>query len=476
MRMTGLRGLTGGEGMGERAAMRKDWALIALVICLCFLLSSTGYLSWLYHAMSLPLPVSVEFLTMVCGYLMQAAGLALYLFVLRKPTQDNTWQLLLFALTAHLLVLAPATLSTSSSLVLVCGCLANVFYGLIQGYYLELLCTHVGAEHRGTAFGCGYGASTLLTWLLSLPVGGALARGVPCLACCLAMSIGVVVLTRPAKATSDNEERAPELDAQPQSPDRVTLSLVCAAIVLGSLVKTAGFAFPAADLGNGVNLEFSRLLYGMGLVAAGLASDRDRRFGLVLCGLSLVMPFLMLALSGAGTSGIPLWVLGYLLTGIYVLFGVLLTVDLAAEAGLPYLAGSGMLLRHVGDALGTSLHLVLADKPVALIVVTAVLFVATAMVFLQLYLHMFAPKPEPEPVSSEQQERTQFERFAAAHGLSARERDVLRLVLAEKTNAEIAGELFVSERTVKFHMTNLLKKTGCKTRLEILSCYAEETA
>ena len=47
---------------------------------------------------------------------------------------------------------------------------------------------------------------------------------------------------------------------------------------------------------------------------------------------NFIMPFLMLALSGAGASGIPLWVLGYLLTGIYVLFGVLLTVDLAAEA------------------------------------------------------------------------------------------------------------------------------------------------
>ena len=49
---------------------------------------------------------------------------------------------------------------------------------------------------------------------------------------------------------------------------------------------------------------------------------------------------------------------------------------------------------------------------------------------------------------------------------------MLRLVLAEKTNAEIAGELVVSERTVKFHMTNLLKKTGCKGRLEILAKYA----
>jgi DNA-binding NarL/FixJ family response regulator len=49
-------------------------------------------------------------------------------------------------------------------------------------------------------------------------------------------------------------------------------------------------------------------------------------------------------------------------------------------------------------------------------------------------------------------------------GLTAREADVLRLVAAGKTNREIAGELFISERTVARHMQNMFVKLGVSTR------------
>lgn len=65
-----------------------------------------------------------------------------------------------------------------------------------------------------------------------------------------------------------------------------------------------------------------------------------------------------------------------------------------------------------------------------------------------------------------------FEDFAIQHDLSARERAVLRLALAERSNAEIAQTLFVSESTIKYHMHNLLKKTGCKSRVDLMARYA----
>ena len=68
-----------------------------------------------------------------------------------------------------------------------------------------------------------------------------------------------------------------------------------------------------------------------------------------------------------------------------------------------------------------------------------------------------------------------FGEFCERYTLSTHEREVLRLVLAERTNAEVAGELFVTEGTVKFHVHNLLKKTGCKNRLELMAKYARET-
>jgi DNA-binding NarL/FixJ family response regulator len=45
-------------------------------------------------------------------------------------------------------------------------------------------------------------------------------------------------------------------------------------------------------------------------------------------------------------------------------------------------------------------------------------------------------------------------------GLSERERDVLRLVAQGQSNAEIAEELSLSERTVERHLSNVYTKVG----------------
>lgn len=52
----------------------------------------------------------------------------------------------------------------------------------------------------------------------------------------------------------------------------------------------------------------------------------------------------------------------------------------------------------------------------------------------------------------------------AAHPLSARELEVLRLVAAGKSNRTIAGELFISERTVERHVSNILSKLDLPSR------------
>ena len=76
----------------------------------------------------------------------------------------------------------------------------------------------------------------------------------------------------------------------------------------------------------------------------------------------------------------------------------------------------------------------------------------------------------PEAVR-EKSEQEVFEGFAMQHDLSAREKDVLRLLLLERTNTEIAQALFVSESTIKYHVHNLLQKTGARTRQDLVRRY-----
>lgn len=51
------------------------------------------------------------------------------------------------------------------------------------------------------------------------------------------------------------------------------------------------------------------------------------------------------------------------------------------------------------------------------------------------------------------------------------ERRVLELLCAGKVNKEIASALGVSVRTAKFHVANLLVKSGCKNRSELTMNY-----
>ena len=59
------------------------------------------------------------------------------------------------------------------------------------------------------------------------------------------------------------------------------------------------------------------------------------------------------------------------------------------------------------------------------------------------------------------------------HGISQRESEVLINLLMGLSNPEISEKLYISENTVKFHMRNILKKTGCTKRSEVISLYRE---
>jgi DNA-binding NarL/FixJ family response regulator len=51
-------------------------------------------------------------------------------------------------------------------------------------------------------------------------------------------------------------------------------------------------------------------------------------------------------------------------------------------------------------------------------------------------------------------------------GLTSRERDVLGVMLLGRSNKAISAELWVTEKTVKFHLGNIYRKLGVSTRAE----------
>ena len=57
--------------------------------------------------------------------------------------------------------------------------------------------------------------------------------------------------------------------------------------------------------------------------------------------------------------------------------------------------------------------------------------------------------------------------------LTKREKEVVRLVAQGMTNAQIAGQMWITEETVKFHLSNTYRKIGVKNRTQASRWVAE---
>lgn len=54
------------------------------------------------------------------------------------------------------------------------------------------------------------------------------------------------------------------------------------------------------------------------------------------------------------------------------------------------------------------------------------------------------------------------------YGLSAREIEVTEQLVTGKSTSEMAESLFVTDKTVKYHLTNIYKKMKVKSRYELI--------
>jgi DNA-binding CsgD family transcriptional regulator/tetratricopeptide (TPR) repeat protein len=95
------------------------------------------------------------------------------------------------------------------------------------------------------------------------------------------------------------------------------------------------------------------------------------------------------------------------------------------------------------------------------------------------YFHPFAPdvaracrrllRGSGAPVPQHRQGSDAIPPGGRRYGITVREYEVLRLVAQPMSNPEIGRQLFLSTRTVEKHIANLLAKTGCADRAQLIA-------
>ena len=384
---------------------RTDISICAL-IGLSFLWTGCAYLSWFYHLTEFYDGSKVDMYTEVFGYLVQVVGLLAFAMYKKKSIGASSSRYSFALLSLAGLVLAfLAALSPTGSVSLVFGYGMNAVFGMIAGSYLQMLAEYASVKHSGIVFGAGYGIGSIVSFLISLiGDGNFLARPaafvVYAVVCAASVPLSIRIVGAEGSEKQGHNNLRIAQSGNVTAPNIASyLWLPGITVLLLSLVKSGGFYFPAADLGDhNVSLELSRSFYAAGLIAAGLINDRRRSAGAVLCIAALVFPFFTMI---AGThSGINyfLWISGYIFFGFYAVYRVLLFTDISrSEAGLGYLACMGLMFGRLGDASGAACGILLADKPIVLITVMAVLFVICIFLFFSLYQMMYMRHADSEP-------------------------------------------------------------------------------
>jgi DNA-binding CsgD family transcriptional regulator len=127
----------------------------------------------------------------------------------------------------------------------------------------------------------------------------------------------------------------------------------------------------------------------------------------------------------------------------------------------------------VGDILGVSILSIGLQRAETVVIALSVI-VITLMLLprlnrqLKVLLQSHAYLNEFENMS-EKQQNVVISQVEPIEKLTAREEEVLQLILAGKSNKELAEKLFISESTVKTHTHNIYSKYDVRGRAELIS-------
>lgn len=434
----------------------------SVIIALCFLWTSTGYLSWMYHLLDFAEASSVDWLTEVIGYIFQAIGLLCFSLVLKhKKDLFTKKSVFIICIGIDFIFIILSTLVNHLICILLFGYLMNFLHGIIAGFYLTLLATQVAPKYRSIVFGGAYGVSSIASWILSLVDQATFIRSDYALIAYgifICITIGIIITEkhiRPSETIPFTRESIPI----------GTIALAGLTVLLLSLTRGIGFYFPMADLSTGISLEFSRAFYAIGLILAGIIGDQSRKCGAISCLIALVFPFAMIALSNEVNASTILWILGYLFFGFLTVFRVTVFSDIACiKKEMLYVVGFGLMFGRIGDAVGNLTGIMLNDQKILLVLISSICFVVTFVTFFLLYNKLYIPVPQPAPSLEDC-----LTAFIEKYEITSREAEVLKLIAAGASNGEISAQLFISENTVKFHVRNILKKAECSNRAELLT-------
>ncbi len=414
-----------------------------------------------------------EMLPDLCMMLAVFSGTVCY--GLRPPC----WQRYLLPVLAMIMLSVMVFPFVGASLRLLMLAFFMALSGGVFALIFHLVSLHVAPNLTGRFFGFSTAFSLLLQSgfhaVLDASLTGFLTASVLCVGG-LAM-----LLPKCLEQLASMKTPAVEQPAEPKPPlvdisvFRWSVPMTLLIVVLLSLLHGIGDLYMDAYHNFNDLFGFSRLSYCLGSIVAGYFADRNRLYLPLAALFAKAQDILDIWVGQEQVLYYPLHYFGDFMNGFFTLFIILAFVDLAAHRPSlkPWAVTSrSVQMFTVSAATVFGAFILDADKlfftllyVLAIVGCLVIVFYSSALRF---NLGSAAAEVTPSLPATEITAPLPAPDYCARYGLTQRETEVLDCILSGQSIAEISEALFISQRTVKFHITNLLRKTSAASQKELL--------
>jgi DNA-binding CsgD family transcriptional regulator/MFS family permease len=452
----------------------KNNCLYTGILALQFLVCGTVYISQAYLLLNYyPAEKVTSTIAMSWNYLAQALGMLTFIFLFLKVPKLAGNRI------SYAIFIAIGTIITAISLhsehviiILTFTIIYNFLIGLSSGFNITLLTKHIPKNMLGLAFGAAYAIGSVGTYIISVIGNGNFLKSKYVIIVYMFINIiriFILYFSQSITCTVQDRPKVKSKYVMRNFSENISIYLLIVLMIISvNIIMYLGNTYQFAEINNGkANLPLSRAFYAVSLTFAGLLSVRSRKHLALATFASLLFPIVTIPLSGDSAFASVLLTVTYLFLGFTAVFRSLSIMDIAAgDNKLLAFACAGLMMSRVVEAVTTMFNHIIVTNRLLISIIFSVLYAILLLLFFS-----YIQKTHQYAVSNEPEVDDKLVRIVQKYGLTPREKDVLAMLIKGNSNNEITQVMFISENTVKFHIKNLLKKTNCSNRADLISLY-----
>ena len=462
----------------------RNFIFCCVIIAAVYLLDSLLFFSQFYLMYDFYSEKTINAVSTGWAYLAQGTGLILFMLLYKTRSRlsaRRVFQVLLFLIEVPVII--ASILIPGRILLMFMIIILNIIIGLHTGFTFTLAAAHAPASRLGLCYGLAYAVGAFGTWLISEISGGLMTSYRIIFADSLLIALIVVIILMYRDAFENGRDRedngieaAPAADgiSSDTSRGRKILILLCLVIAIMAPISSIG-------TNNNLYIEYSRefillaqrSFYAVGLIAAGLIFDKNRIIGGICTVVSLIYPIVLIMIYQERGLVMPVIGMSYVILGFFAVYRAASFMTLAAESKKLQLAPLGLAVARICEAVSVLAIIEIGCDELASVILVSVLFIPLVILFFLMVKEQYSPDAVPAGAPRELSADERRAAFAEQYGLTRREEEIATFLSEGRSNGEIADLLQLSENTVRFHVSNILKKTGMKDRNEVSRAYRQ---